>query len=277
MNMNVFRVEKNKNYTVMSNTHLKDRSLSLKAKGLLSLILSLPDDWDFSISGITAICTESTTAITSALKELEVAGYFAKRMVQTTGRITWEYVIYEQPHQYTGNQPVDDQPVENVPQLSTNKSNTNKSIKDKNIGQRQGVPSNLSSSKLFSSQKDQTKNKKAESYRSQYIRMLGQFDFNEEVLELIHEFIEALLESNTFLPSVSFTRQLDLLASAKPTIQKQALQQTITRGWKSVDYALSSLTNTGAPSFDTARNSENQFKDPKNDRRHEKYKDQEKF
>ena len=69
--MAVFRVNKNKNYTVMSNYHLRDKNLSLKAKGLLSLMLSLPEDWDYTVRGLSAINKESLGAIQSALKELE--------------------------------------------------------------------------------------------------------------------------------------------------------------------------------------------------------------
>ena len=71
----VCRVNKNKNYTVMSNYHLKSKNLSLKAIGLLSKVLSLPDDWDYSISGLTSLCKESTSAIKAALDELKEWGY----------------------------------------------------------------------------------------------------------------------------------------------------------------------------------------------------------
>ena len=73
--MAVFRIEKNRNYTTMSNYHLRDRRLSLKAKGLLSLILSLPDGWDYSVRGLAAICKESPDGIATPLKELEKYGY----------------------------------------------------------------------------------------------------------------------------------------------------------------------------------------------------------
>ena len=71
----VIRVQKNTDYTVMANFHLRDRNLSLKAKGLLSYMLSLPDDWDYSVSGLTKICKESTNCINNILKELEANNY----------------------------------------------------------------------------------------------------------------------------------------------------------------------------------------------------------
>lgn len=77
--MAVIRVEKNKNYTVMSNVHLRDKELSLKAKGLLSLLLSLPDNWKHSVNGLAAISKEGKAGINSGLQELEKAGYLVRR------------------------------------------------------------------------------------------------------------------------------------------------------------------------------------------------------
>lgn len=76
--MSVIRVEKSRNYSVISNVHLRDRELSLKAKGLLSLILSLPDNWQYSVNGLAAITKEGRTGIMSALRELERAGYLTR-------------------------------------------------------------------------------------------------------------------------------------------------------------------------------------------------------
>ncbi len=97
--MAVFRVERTKDYTVMSNHHLKDMNLSLKAKGLLSMMLSLPDSWNYTTRGLAAICKEGVDAIRSAIQELEGAGYIVRRLLRGgNGRITdTEYVIYERP------------------------------------------------------------------------------------------------------------------------------------------------------------------------------------
>ena len=73
--MAVVRIYKNKNYTVMSNHHLREKKMSLKAKGLLSVMLSLPEDWDYSINGLVSICKESELAVKNALKELKEFGY----------------------------------------------------------------------------------------------------------------------------------------------------------------------------------------------------------
>lgn len=85
--MAVFRVERTGDYTVMSNFHLKDKRLSLKAKGLLSQMLSLPDDWDYTLSGLCFINRESKDAIRSAINELERAGYIRRRQtIDATGK-----------------------------------------------------------------------------------------------------------------------------------------------------------------------------------------------
>ena len=99
--MAVFRVEKTKNYTVMSNYHLRDTNLSLKAKGLLSQILSLPDDWDYTLAGLSYINRESIDAIRTAVQELERAGYITRsRERKNNGQLGGvEYIILEQPQQ----------------------------------------------------------------------------------------------------------------------------------------------------------------------------------
>ena len=134
--MATIRVHKTKNYTVMSNTHLRDKSLSLKAKGLLSVMLSLPDNWDYSIAGLVAICKENETAVKSALNELKNNNYVAVTKENPTksngGRIKYTYEVYEEPYkqkiekQDTENLGVECQQVENHRQLNTNELSTEK-------------------------------------------------------------------------------------------------------------------------------------------------------
>lgn len=124
----IMRTEKNKNYTVMGNYHLRDKELSLKAKGLLSIMLSLPDGWNFSTQGLTTLSSDGETAIRSTLKELEQKGYLKRNKVRINGKIVdWEYVVYEQKHPCV---PVDEIPVDenvhvnNRTQLNTKEINT---------------------------------------------------------------------------------------------------------------------------------------------------------
>ena len=99
--MAVFRVEKTRNYTVMSNHHLRNKSLSLKAKGLLSLMLSLPEDWDYTTRGLAYICKDGVDSICATVRELEGAGYIVRARERhadgTLGGI--EYTILEQPRE----------------------------------------------------------------------------------------------------------------------------------------------------------------------------------
>ena len=118
--MSVFRVEKNKGYTVMSNHHLRNHALSLKAKGLLSQMLSLPDDWDYTLQGLAQINKESIDAIREAVRELERAGYIKRsRERDERGCLRGTvYTIYEQPHaEPTPEEPTQEKPALNNPTL----------------------------------------------------------------------------------------------------------------------------------------------------------------
>ena len=140
--MAVFRVERTKDYTVMSNHHLKDKRLSLKAKGLLSQMLSLPEDWDYTLSGLASINLESKDAIRSAVQEVENAGYIRRRQtVDERGKFSSnEYIIYEQPQPLLDNplsenptteKPSPEKPLtENPTQLNTKRTNTQKQNTD---------------------------------------------------------------------------------------------------------------------------------------------------
>ena len=131
--MPVIRANRNENYTVMSNVHLKDKRMTLKAKGLLSVVLSLPPDWDYSFAGLVAICKESETAMKSAIKELKEFGYLTiTKERDEKGHFDYIYVFNENPqtdlpvveNPVVENPPTDNPMVENVRQLNTNKSNT---------------------------------------------------------------------------------------------------------------------------------------------------------
>ena len=136
--MAVFRIERTRDYTVMSNHHLRNANLSLKAKGLLSMMLSLPEDWNYTTRGLAKICKEGVDAIGAALRELEAAGYIVRhKMRDRQGRISdTEYVIYEQPQLRkpdtdspdTENPDMDKPDTEKPAELNIEKSNTEKTI-----------------------------------------------------------------------------------------------------------------------------------------------------
>ena len=141
--MAAFRIERTRDYTVMSNHHLRNGKLSLKAKGLLSMMLSLPEDWNYTTRGLAAICKEGVDAIGGALRELETAGYIVRHQLRDRqGRISdTEYVIYEQPQPKnpdtpqpdtaspdTRNPDMEKPDTEKPAELNIEKSNTQKSI-----------------------------------------------------------------------------------------------------------------------------------------------------
>ena len=122
--MSVFRINKSRDYTTMSNHHLRDKNLSLKAKGLLSYMLSLPDDWDYSVNGLAVVNKEGRKAILSALKELEENKYLIrKRFQDEKGRFDYKYLIYEIPYPHLGR--ADNGHTLNGTQINTNKQITN--------------------------------------------------------------------------------------------------------------------------------------------------------
>ena len=146
--MAVFRVERNKGYTVMSNHHLRNKDLTLKAKGLLSQMLSLPEDWDYTLAGLSRINRESIDAIRTAVWELEKAGYITRRQGRDEkGKMTAiEYTIYEQPQppelenpileNPTAGKPILENPTTDNP-MSENPTQLNKDIQKTNLPKKE--------------------------------------------------------------------------------------------------------------------------------------------
>ena len=152
--MAVFRVEKNKGYTVMSNHHLRNKELSLKAKGLLSQMLSLPEDWDYTLAGLSLINREKIDAIREAVRELENAGYIQRsRERDEKGRLRGTtYVIYEQPPKLdlpTLEKPTLDNPTLEKPMLEKptleNPTQLNKDIQKTDLPKKEKSNTDLSS------------------------------------------------------------------------------------------------------------------------------------
>ena len=116
--MAVFRIEKTRDYTVMSNHHLRDKSLSLKAKGLLSLMLSLPEEWDYTTKGLARICKDGVDSICAGVRELEEHGYVIRQRVRNpNGHLgAIEYTILEQPRPPEPEKPERENPVLDNPE-----------------------------------------------------------------------------------------------------------------------------------------------------------------
>lgn len=223
--MPVIRVEKTKDYTVMSNYHLKDKQLSLKAKGLLSTILSLPDEWSYTVGGLVSICLEGESAVNSALKELKKNGYLKIDKIlpnkENGGKYEYIYNIFEQPLKNQGieNQPLENQGIENqgaenqplykgTNQSSTNVSNTNKA----------------------------RTNKKKESKQSGYDAILANVS-DSELRDLYYEYIKMRKLIKSPLTDRALVMLINKVHTLEPQSlerQKKLLENAITSNWKSV-------------------------------------------
>lgn len=141
--MGVFRIEKNKNYTTMSNYHLRDISLSYKAKGLLSFMLSLPETWDYSVKGLVSVSKENIKAIRTILKELEDHNYLVREKYKNNkGQFEYNYSIYEVPYDqlpYTQNVHTGIVHADNVYAEKELQINTNKEIIKKEITNQEDI------------------------------------------------------------------------------------------------------------------------------------------
>ena len=208
--MSVFRIEKTNNYTVMSNYHLREREMSLKAKGLLSLMLSLPNDWDYTIEGLVTICKENETAIKSTLKELKDFGYLEILKVQNQkGQFEYQYNIYEKPQSKkpeVENLGVENPQVENQGQLNTNKQN----IKNKK--------------------------EKKEKAKTDIDLVIDETNYNDELKEMIYEFIKMRKTIKKPMTTIAVKRLINKLDKFTNNDKEkiQILDKSIFNSWQDI-------------------------------------------
>ena len=209
--MAIFRVERNKGYTVMSNHHLRNKELSLKAKGLLSQMLSLPEGWDYTLAGLSRINRESVDAIRTAVWELEKAGYIERRQGRDEkGKMTAiEYIIYEQPQPLSDNpilenpttvQPILENPTTDKP-MTENPTQLNKDISSKE-------KSNTDSINYPSINGDMTDEMKTRSEYEEMIKTNIEYDIISEDKRLDKQRIDEMIAI-----------MLDALCSPSPTVR----------------------------------------------------------
>lgn len=224
-----FKVNKTKDYTIMSNYHLKEKNMSLKAKGLLSVMLSLPNNWDYSISGLVAISLENETSIKSALSELKKLGYLEviKLMPNEseTGRIDYIYNIYEKPKQEGKKQEVENLPleildVENQGQLNTNNKYNNINIintKKQNIDYINN-------------------NKKKERKKTSYDEILNSMIEDDDVKNTICDYIKMRKLIKKPMTDRAVTMLINKLykLSNNKQIQIKILEQSILKNWTDI-------------------------------------------
>ena len=204
--MAVFRIEKTRDYTVMSNYHLRDMSLSLKAKGLLSLMLSLPENWDYTMKGLARICKDGIDSISGGIRELEARGYLIRARVRNeNGQLgSIEYTILEQPKapSPTQEKPIRENPVqanpmldapiqENPAQLNKEESSNYPSKTDLSITQESSP--NLSSPPVPSERSGQDGMRKRESYRALILENI-EYDVLSQNVQLDKDRLDELVE-----------------------------------------------------------------------------------
>ena len=232
--MSVIRVNNTKGFTVMSNYHFQDKEISLKAKGLLGLMLSLPSNWDYSVNGLVAIVKENKAAVQTALKELEEHKYLKRTRVQDeTGRFDYIYDIYEKPYDklpWTENQCTDiqcteNQCTENQPQINTNKQSTNKQI-----------------TKELNTNEYKEKNIKKESVNS----VIAEYTENKDLQDALHDFVDMRTKARKPLTVRAMKLSLNELDKlAVDDVTKIAIvNQSIVHSWLTF-YKLQNNNNNG--------------------------------
>ena len=207
--MSVIRVEKTSNYTVMANYHFKEKGLSLKAKGIMSLMLSLPEDWDYTVAGLATLSKDGIESVRSALRELEKFHYLT--MEQTKDKAgkfsSTNYVLHEKPfteNPITGN-PITDKPIsEKRTQLNTNLSSTKEVSTKRQITHQKKDPFAVASPKLC------------------------------EALRGFEASRKALHKPLTLRAKELIVKKLEKLAPENEEMQIAILDQSVERGWQGV-------------------------------------------
>lgn len=223
--MTVFRVHKNENYTVLSNYHFKEKEMSLKAKGLLSLMLSLPETWDYSAAGLVKLSKDGKDSVNGALKELEQFGYLKRtQAVNTNGTFAgYNYEIYESP----------------ISDTKTEKPSTKKPLTEKPSTEK---PQQLSKKELNKKQsntkilKKEEEERKTENLRPTYDNIINGKIFDDNVKKALYEFIK--MRAMIKKPLTNFA--LDLVIeklykiSFDPNVQIDILNEAVINNWHDI-------------------------------------------
>lgn len=259
--MAVFRVHKNENYTVLSNYHFKERGMSLKAKGLLSLMLSLPENWDYSAAGLVTLSKDGKDSVNAALKELEKFGYLRRTQAYDgSGKFSgYNYEIFEQPSEavkaeekpkaenpttgapFAENPSTEKPKAENPPQLNNNELNIKKS----------------SIKKLSTKEEKERKKEKAS---TTYDAIINDRIFNIEVKNTLYEFIKMRQMIKKPLTDFALTRLINKLEniSIDPQVQIEVLEKSILNNWQDIfppkeEKQAKQTQGSGNPFLDLAR------------------------
>jgi hypothetical protein len=229
--MAIIRVEKRSNFTVVDNTFIRDNNLSLKAKGLMLLMLSLPPEWDYSIAGLSAICQEGKTAIRNCLKELE-QNYYLKRERKNNekGYFVYEYILKEIPEPpHTDNLHTEEE--------GTEKAHTDKVCAD-TLHTENRTQLNKDELKKDLLKKDLSKKEKQKGLSEpEAIETLNEFVTDEELKDLYLDYIQMRNDIEAPLTQRSLKlliARCERLSEFNVHIQKTMLETAIIQQWKSV-------------------------------------------
>ena len=215
--MAVIRVQKTENYTVMSNHHLRNKELSLKAKGLISLMLSLPPDWDYSVAGLVSICKESHTSVRSALKELEDHKYLIReRKNSEKGYFVYEYTLYEIPEPHIGKQHAAKEHAENT-QTENRRQLSKEELNTKELNKEEVNKDSIYIEELENILKEEVSNESLQDLYFQYIEM--------------REGMEAPLTARGLKMLI---QRCERLAHMDLELQKALVEAAIINNWKNV-------------------------------------------
>ena len=271
--MAVFRIERTRDYTVMSNHHLKDSALSLKAKGLLSMMLSLPEEWNYTTRGLAKICKEGVDAIGGALKELEKAGYIVRRQLRGPGgRISdTEYTIYEKPRPAAEEPPEEPGPDTPPPDTASPDTGNPDMVEPDMDGPDTDMPAELNTKRL-NTKKSNTHRANTHSFLPPTPPAEGRTDVYEKREEIrkqieydlictpinraqVDEFVEIMLEvAMTRSPTIKIGRdaeyptafvqqRFEQITSSHIEKVLDGISENTTRVWNTKAYLLAALFN----------------------------------
>lgn len=190
--MPIFRVHKLDNFTSVNNYLIKDKNLTLKEKGMMLVLLSLPDNWEFSVAGLEKICKEAKNTINTILNNLEKYEYLERNKIYENGKIKeWQYDIYEIPKKlYRKNEDIDFQDIEKLDIENCTQLNTNKLITNK-----------LNTNKKRNIYKESFGTyKRVKLTNEEYLRLVNEFgeDFIKQQIEYLDEYVESNNNKNKY-------------------------------------------------------------------------------